>query len=477
MKKINLLLSVLFFLPGFVFSQLSWEVSTAVSPVSSYRGGTAYHFDGSQHKQYVFGGWGTSSGNFNETSIYNISDDTWTSGPIIPENTKGGSALGIGDDIYLLIGNNGDDVNVNSKIFLRYNVPSDSWDYMAEYPVAARYVSLAYNPVNGFIYGAGGSGENYAAVQNVCAYDVLNNTWTDCNTLPYPSSGGSALIYEGHHLYLVGGLINEPNDKLFKGLIDMEDPFSITWNYCSSIPMEMAKLSAGYIGNGKILASELNGTFAYDISTDMWEMVENKPIPVKGGNYLSVNVDNAFKFIVAGGRDANDNYVDHVEYVQAETNLLFPATFVLTMNSGEPAVNAIIEVAGYSLQTDEAGAAVQYLENGTYEYTASFDDLIAMGTFTIESQSMYVENELVVSVNEIKDEFSIYPNPANGIFILEGAANSLIEVCDIKGNLIYSKSDIENNFAVDISTNGPGLYFVKILHYDGSISMRKIILE
>ncbi len=315
------------------------------------------------------------------------------------------------------------------------------------------------------------------AVQNVCAYDVVNNTWTDCNTLPYPSSGGSVLIYEGHHLYLVGGLINEPNNKLFKSLIDLEDPLFIEWNYCSSIPMEMAKLSAGYLGNGKIIATELDGTFVYDISTDIWEMVENKPIPVKGGNYLSVSTDNAYEFLVAGGRDVDNTYVDHVESVQAETNILFPATFVLTMNSGEPAENATIEVAGNSLQTDEAGAAVQYLENGTYEYTASYDDLIAIGTFTIESESVYVENELVVSVNEIKDEFSIYPNPGNGIFILKGSANSMIEVCDIRGNLIYSKSDIENNFALDISANGPGLYFVKIVQNDGSVSMRKIILE
>lgn len=284
-------------------------------------------------------------------------------------------------------------------------------------------------------------------------------------------------MYEGHHLYLVGGIINEPNNKLFKGLIDLEDPLSITWNYCSSIPMEMLKLSAGYLGNGKILATELEGTFIYDISTDIWEMVDNKPIPVKGGNYLSVDTDNAYKFLVAGGRDTDSNPVDHVEYMQGETNLLYPATFVLTMNDGEPAENADIEVAGFNLQTDEAGAAVLYLENGTYEYTASYDDLIAMGTFTIEGESVYIENELAVSVNEIKDEFSIYPNPGNGIFILNGATNSMIEICDIKGNLIYSKSDIENNFAIDISANGPGLYFVKIIQNDGSISLKKIILE
>ena len=225
MKKL-LFLSLVFALSTIIgFSQGTWQVSNVTSPVSSYRGGTAVYSGSDQHMMYVFGGWSTSSGEFNETSIYNFTDDTWTTGPNVPENTKGGAAVCIDDNIYLLTGNNGDDNNINSQTFLKYNVSSESWDNLAEYPIAARYVAMAYNPVNGFIYCAGGSGDNYQAVDQVNAYNPETDSWTECTSLPFPSSGGSALVFEGNHIYLIGGLINEPFDKVFKGLINNDFPF------------------------------------------------------------------------------------------------------------------------------------------------------------------------------------------------------------------------------------------------------------
>jgi len=480
MKKIYFLFLVLFAIPGLVLCQLSWEVSTVTSPVSSYRGATAVYTNLNKQWVLVFGGWSTSSGNFNENYVYDYESDSWYEGYTIPENTKGGAAVYDAYNysyIYLLTGNDGADNNINSKIFLRLNVESATWEYMAEYPIAARYVSMAINPNNSLIYCAGGSGDNYAAVDQVNVYDPSNDSWTSCTSLPYPSSGGSALIFSGQHLYLMGGLINQPYDKVFKGLVDINDPTIINWVPGASIPVEMAKISAGYIGNGQILATDLDGTFIYDISLDIWTDVDNKPSPVKGGNYVSIPIDGVYSFTVAGGKDSDDNLVDHVEYLAGELNTKFPATFVLTMNGGEPAVNAIIEVAGFTLHTDEAGAAVQFLENGTYDYIATYDNLISSGTFVIENNGEYISCELIVGIEENVKHLSIYPNPGNGIFKLQGVANTNIEVIDVKGRLIYNNSEIDNNCVIDISGSDPGIYFVKIIRGDGSISMKKIVLE
>ncbi len=46
--------------------------------------------------------------------------------------------------------------------------------------------------------------------------------------------------------------------------------------------------------------------------------------------FLAMN-ESGITFLIHSFVD--NNYSDHVEYVQAETNLLYPATFVLTMNN------------------------------------------------------------------------------------------------------------------------------------------------
>lgn len=479
MKKINLLLSILFVLPAMVFSQKSWVSSPGSSPVNSYRGATATYNSGTNPQLYIFGGWGTSSGNFNETSIYNFVGLTWESGPEIPENTKGGSAICIDDNIYILTGNDGGDNNINSKIFLQYNISSDTWNYLAEYPIAARYVAMTYNPDNGLIYCAGGSGDSYAAVDQVNTYDPENDLWTTCTPLPYPNSGGSALLYIGNHLYFIGGLINQPYDKVFKGLINIEDPTNIIWTQGASMPIEMTKISAGYIGNGQIIATELDGTFLYDISTDIWTDIVNKPTPVKGGNYASFKAEDAYTFAVSGGKDAADNIVDHVDYIIIDYDTKFPATFVLTSATGEPIENAEIEVSSFNLQTDEAGCAIQFLENGTYDYTAHYDELVANGSFTIDGESVYIENQLVVSINENIDQFSIYPNPTTGKFLLQSDNTrfSYVEIIDMVGKTVYQSKINNDHTSFNLEHLEKGIYFIKLTGADNNEFVQKLILE
>lgn len=468
---------ILFLFSSLVFSQLTWEVSTTISPVSSYRGATAVYTEFDKQWILIFGGWSTSSGNFNENYIYDYETDSWYEGWTVPENTKGGSAVNAYNYVYLLTGNDGADNNINSQTFLKLEVGSATWEYLPDYPIAARYVAMTINSNNGLIYCAGGSGDYYAAIDQVNVYNPWDDTWASCTSLPYPSSGGSALIFNGQHLYLMGGLINQPYDKVFKGLIDNNDPTIITWLPGASMPVEMAKVSAGYLGNGQIIATDLTGTFIYDISTDLWAEAEAKPTLVKGGNFTSIVIDGVYNFTVAGGKDAGENLVDHIEYLPGDENIKFPATFVLTSAMGEPVENAEIQVSSYTIHTDEAGSAVQYLENGTYDYTAHYGNLVASGSFTVDGESVYIENQLLVSIKEIIEQVSIFPNPAKGKFKIFGAKNSSVEVIDVKGNLVYFSNAIDNNCSINLSEYGAGLYFVKIIQNDGSVSMQKIVIE
>lgn len=278
----------------------------------------------------------------------------------------------------------------------------------------------------------------------------------------------------------MGGLINQPYDKVFKGLIDHNDPTIITWLPGASMPVEMPKISAGYVGNGQILATDLDGTFIYDISTDSWSEVENKPIPVKGGNFVSIPIDGVYNFTVAGGKDINDNIVDHVEYISGEVDIKFPATFVLTSATGEAVENAEIQVSTFTFQTDEAGCAIQFFENGTYDYTAHYNDLVANGSFTIDSASVYIENQLLVSIKEIKDQFSIFPNPSQGKFKISSATEEInsLSILDLNGNPVFLLTrNLMGSLNFDLSHLNKGIYFIVLSNSNNDKTIKKLVIN
>ncbi|MCX6239203.1 MAG: T9SS type A sorting domain-containing protein [Bacteroidia bacterium] len=88
------------------------------------------------------------------------------------------------------------------------------------------------------------------------------------------------------------------------------------------------------------------------------------------------------------------------------------------------------------------------------------------------------ENNLIVEDNGI---VKIYPNPTSGLlniaFSSKPIKNSIIEVYNIEGKKIFSKSFRNiTNAIIDLTGNQKGLYLVK-LSFDGEIISRKIYLK
>lgn len=71
----------------------------------------------------------------------------------------------------------------------------------------------------------------------------------------------------------------------------------------------------------------------------------------------------------------------------------------------------------------------------------------------------------------------IYPNPGNGNFNIDfnGSASSL-EVYDVMGKNVFSKNNITNKTAIDLSSQPKGIYFVKIT-IDNKNYNKKIICQ
>jgi len=75
-----------------------------------------------------------------------------------------------------------------------------------------------------------------------------------------------------------------------------------------------------------------------------------------------------------------------------------------------------------------------------------------------------------------KNEISIYPNPSNGIFTIEGENIQKVEIIDLAGKTI--KQFVINNeqLIFDLSNNTKGIYTVRIIT-DNSIIVKKIIKQ
>jgi uncharacterized repeat protein (TIGR02543 family) len=106
------------------------------------------------------------------------------------------------------------------------------------------------------------------------------------------------------------------------------------------------------------------------------------------------------------------------------------------------------------------GEAIMSIKSG------SVGDTILYANFS----SLLNEVEIEVEKNEI------YPNPSKGLLIVVGQDISAIDIFNLEGRIIYHQDNISSNFQVDIRYLPKGLYIVKLL-CDNKTVTKKLMLE
>jgi len=75
------------------------------------------------------------------------------------------------------------------------------------------------------------------------------------------------------------------------------------------------------------------------------------------------------------------------------------------------------------------------------------------------------------------ENFSIYPNPSNGMFMLNSKiTNGEISICNILGEIVFSSKINSAETTIDLSDAAVGVYFVSVKTEKGSFT-EKIIIE
>lgn len=163
----------------------SWTRLNA--PPATCGAGTILEFDGEQSLYYLPGG--PSSSPSNQAYRYNISSDSWTALADFPSNvsdTSSGSIVSQGTKKYLYIFR-----GMGSPSFWRYDIANDSWSNLSSFPTAGSVsygISLVWDRANYL----------YAIVNHTGEfkrYDLSTSSWSNLTAVPASSYVKRTLVY------------------------------------------------------------------------------------------------------------------------------------------------------------------------------------------------------------------------------------------------------------------------------------------
>ena len=203
---------------------------------------------------------------------------------------------------------------------------------------------------------------------------------------------------------------------------------------------------------------------------DDWvELYNNSSITVDlSGWYISDKPDNLTKYDIPAGTTigANDYLIIWTDEDSSQGPDPVHANFKLS-KAGETVIlsdnfGIVIDSITFGQQTTDMGYA--RVPNGT-------------GNFVIQTPTFDGNNE-TVSTNAIEhlNNFKMFPNPTSGLFniVIDGKFDyDVFEVFDVQGRKVDEINITSDQFQVDASTWGSGLYVLKY----GDTVKRMLILK
>lgn len=230
----------------------------------------------------------------------------------------------------------------------------------------------------------------------------------------------------------------------------------------------------------------------------------NGPFSATGGIYWLINKSFIFNTCVTGNDIPpviiNPNTCDTLTVCALDTGI-FSVSFLCAQQSQ----TATLSVSSGGLQgittttTNNASiytAKMQVIpplkDTGIYQLHIvatdnSFPALKDSIQYTVIVTNCNIDTNTGTGINKltaVNEQWSIYPNPGNGIFLISAnnpqpIANSCIEIYNLLGEEVYSKSNIQNpTFSINLSSQPPGIYFYLIRNPDETIAGQgKLIIQ
>jgi photosystem II stability/assembly factor-like uncharacterized protein len=90
----------------------------------------------------------------------------------------------------------------------------------------------------------------------------------------------------------------------------------------------------------------------------------------------------------------------------------------------------------------------------------------------------FVHNGVGIDLKNIADnKLTVYPNPSTGKFRIFNANNSVVNIYDVTGNLVYTtKVNNDNAFAIDFTNQAKGMYIIKVEN-SKEVKTQKLVIK
>ena len=166
-----------------------------------------------------------------------------------------------------------------------------------------------------------------------------------------------------------------------------------------------------------------------------------------------------------------------VETIGTKVSLIFPYgdNILKAFDIESSTISTIIELPRLG---DLHSVVISPWNNRLYYHSETDEE--DGGYFELSEKEICYTSVLVsvnpVSINELNNDFEIYPNPSTGVYHLqfgEELNNAEITITDISGKIIYQNTI---NGIIDISDNADGIYFLTIKS-ENKVFNSKLILR
>src|SRR5712691_4872400 len=224
------------------YAQGTWTPLASVSP-SATEGMTVGGIG-----QVIVGAYGFSAslpGNTNQTRLYNINTDSWSTGAPAPLPARAEAAYGEtthGGFLYVIGGGNSGVALPNLE---RYDPVLNAWTTLAPMPTARAGAAAAVIDDGIFVIGGRQSTSGPCSggpyLQTVEKYDIDTDTWSAVAQLPNQRSDMAAVAHGGK-IYVFGGCTGTASAPSVTDEVDMYDPQTNTWTTLPSMMTARASL-------------------------------------------------------------------------------------------------------------------------------------------------------------------------------------------------------------------------------------------
>lgn len=270
----------------------SWTQGSSM-PFPRYYGGSVMYSRNDTLWLYVIGGDTTGSGNATAACLrYNVNTDTWEYITSLPEPLRTNAVTIIQDKIYTMGGFNAPFPALSVRSFYEYDINTNTWTQLADLPTNVFFHS-AESFEDSLIYILGGINDSPSDVdiflKAVYVYNRNEDAFREATEMPEATANFGSLRVGLSH-YVTGGLksTTELWDNTFKGEISTTNRADINWTARINYPLNLhAHYGAAfndnelswYGGSTTTGFAPVDNIFEYHVNTNTYQA--DDPLPYK----------------------------------------------------------------------------------------------------------------------------------------------------------------------------------------------------